>query len=80
MSTDPWTDPDPQAGDFDADLTTLDPRYVEQRGGDSAARLIVLIGIEGDDAKRLERISQASGQSAANVVAALLRDAEQQLA
>lgn len=29
MSTDPWTNPEPARGDFDADLTTLDPRYVE---------------------------------------------------
>jgi hypothetical protein len=26
---DPWTDPDPQPGDFDADLTDVNPRYVE---------------------------------------------------
>jgi hypothetical protein len=29
MAHDPWTDPDPQPGDFDADLTAIDPRYVE---------------------------------------------------
>lgn len=76
MSTDPWTDPDPQPGDFDADLATPDPPYVEHCQGGPGARLIVLVGIEGVDAKRLERISQASGQTAASVVATLLRDVE----
>jgi hypothetical protein len=28
MAHDPWTDPDPQPGDFDADLTAVDPRYL----------------------------------------------------
>ena len=26
---DPWTDPDPQPGDFDADLADIDPHLVE---------------------------------------------------
>lgn len=80
MSVDPWTDPDPKPGDFDADLTTLDPRYVEHREGHPDAGLIVLVGIEGENAKRLERISQARGKKAADVVAELLRDAERALA
>ena len=76
MSADPWTDPDPKPGDFDADLAQLDPRYVEAREGDPDAKLIVLIGVEGEDAKRLERISEARGKTAADVVAELLRDAD----
>lgn len=76
MSADPWTDPDPKPGDFDADLTKLDPRYVEVREGDPDAKLIVLVGVEGEDAKRLERISEARGKTAADVVAELLRDAD----
>lgn len=80
MSTDPWTDPDPKPGDFDADLTKLDPRHVEHHTGDSEARLIVLVGVEGEDARRLERISEARGQKAADVVAELLRDAERSTA
>lgn len=79
MSTDPWTDPDPQPGDFDAELATLDPRYVERHSGDFDAGLIVLVGVEGEDAKRLERISQARGKTAADVIAELLRDAERSL-
>lgn len=29
MSESPWTDLEPQAGDFDADLATIDPRFLE---------------------------------------------------
>jgi hypothetical protein len=76
MSADPWTDPDPKPGDFDADLAKLDPRYVEDHAGVPDAKLIVLVGVEGEDAKRLERISDARGKPAAVVVAELLRDAE----
>jgi hypothetical protein len=80
MTKDPWTDPDPQPGDFDADLAKLDPRYVEHHEGDPDAKLIVLVEVEGEDAKRLERISEARGKTAADVVAELLRDAERSLA
>ena len=80
MSTDPWTDPDPNPGDFDAELAALDPRYIEHREGDPDGKLIVLVGVEGEDAKRLERISEACGKTAADVVAELLRDAERSLA
>jgi hypothetical protein len=76
MSADPWTDPDPKPGDFDADLAKLDPRYVEDQQGVPDAKLFVLVGVEGEDAKRLERISEARGKPAADVVAELLRDAE----
>jgi hypothetical protein len=80
MTSNPWTDPDPQPGDFDGDLAKLDPRYVEHHEGDPDAKLIVLVGVEGEDAKRLERIAEARGQKVADVVAELLRDAERPLA
>ena len=80
MSTNPWTDSDPQPGDFDAELATLDPRYIERHEGNPDVKVIVLVGVEGEDAKRLERISEARGKKAADVVAELLRDAEQSLA
>jgi hypothetical protein len=80
MSTDPWNDPDPQPSDFDTDLSKLDPRYIEQHDGGPNAKLIVLVGVEGEDAKRLERISEARGKNAADVVAELLRDADRSLA
>jgi pyruvate/2-oxoacid:ferredoxin oxidoreductase alpha subunit len=80
MSTDPWTDPDPQPGDFDADLAKLDPRYIERHEGDPDAKLIVLVGVEGEDAKRLERLSEARGKNAAAVVSELLREADRSAA
>jgi len=80
MTVNPWTEPDPQPGDFDGELATLDPRYVEHHDGDPDAKLIVLVGVEGEDAKRLERIAEARGKTTADVVAELLRDAERSLA
>lgn len=76
MNTDPWTDPDPQPGDFDAELASLDPRYVKHHEGDADAKLVVVVGVEGEDAKRLERLSEARGKKAADVVAELLREAD----
>jgi len=80
MSNDPWTDPDPKPGALDAQLAKLDPRYVEHHEGGPEAKLIVLVGVEGEDAKRLERLSEARGKNAANVVAELLRDADRSVA
>ena len=80
MSTDPWTDPDPQPGAFDAELAKLDPRSVERHEGDPEARLIVLVGVEGEDAKRLERLAEARGKNAAIAVSELLREAERSAA
>jgi hypothetical protein len=76
MSKDPWTDPDPQPGDFDDDLAELDPRYIETHKGNSEAKLVVLVEVEGEAAERLERISEARGKKAADVIAELLRDAD----
>jgi hypothetical protein len=51
-------------------------KHVEDHQGVPDAKLIVLVGVEGEDAKRLERISAARGKPAADVVAELLREAE----
>lgn len=80
MSNDPWTDPNPQPGDFDADLASLDPRYVKYREGDPDARLMITVSVEGEDVKRLERIAEARGTTPGDVVAELLRDADQSAA
>ncbi len=80
MHADPWTDPDPEPGAFDAELETLDPRYVEHHEGGPDAQLMILVGVEGEDAKRLERIAEARGKKHADVVAELLRDAERSVA
>ena len=80
MSKDPWTDSDPQPGDFDADLAGIDPRFVEAHAGNPDAKLRLLISVEGEDVARLERIAQARGKTPGDVVAELLRDADRSAA
>lgn len=80
MSKDPWTDADPQPGDFDPELATIDHRYVEVHGGDPDAKLRILVSVEGEDAKRLERIAEERGKKPGDVVAELLRDADRSAA
>jgi hypothetical protein len=80
MSKDPWTDPDPQPGDFDADLAEIDPRFVEVHAGSPDAKLRLLISVEGEDVARLERIAQLRGKSPGDVVAELVRDADRSAA
>jgi len=76
MSKDPWKETDPQAGDFDALLATIDPRLVEEHEGNSNARLRILVSVEGKDAERLERIAGARGKKPGEVVSELLREAD----
>ena len=38
------------------------------------------VGVEGEDAKRLERLAEARGKKAADLVAELLRDADRSVA
>ena len=76
MSSDPWTDPDPQPGDFDAELARLDESAFEYHEGRPGAKLRILISVEGEDVLRLERIAQARGKKPGDVVAELLRDAD----
>lgn len=73
MTKDPWTDPDPQPGDFDADLEAIDPRYVEVHEGNPNAKLTIVVGVEDEDAVRLQRLASERGQRPAEVVSALLR-------
>ena len=76
MTKDPWTDPDPQPGDFDAELARLDESAFEYSEGDQGAKLRILISVEGEDVLRLERIAQARGKKPGDVVAELLRAAD----
>lgn len=75
MTKDPWTDPDPQPGDFDTDLEDIDPRYVEVHEGNPNAKVTIVVGVEGEDALRLQRLASERGQRPGEVVAALLRRA-----
>lgn len=76
MTTDPWTDDDPQPGDFDAVLANIESQYVERHEGDPSATLRILVSVEGDDAQRLERIAEARGKTPHDIVAELLREAD----
>lgn len=80
MTKNPWTDPDPQPGDFDADLAVLGPDDVQVYEGDPNARLTVLVGVKGEDAERLKRIAKERGQRVDEVVTDLLRNAERHAA
>ena len=80
MKRDPWTDPDPQPGDLDAELAMLDESAFEYHEGHPEAKLRILISVEGDDVARLERIAQARGKKPGDVVAELLRDADRSAA
>ena len=55
-------------------------RYLQQGDGDADAKLLVLVGVEGDDVKRLERTSEARGKAPAGAVAELLREADRSTA
>jgi hypothetical protein len=76
MSESPWTDLEPQPGDFDADLATIDPRFIEAHHGNPNAKVRIVLSIEGEDAKRLQRLSAARGEKPADLIAELLRDAD----
>jgi hypothetical protein len=75
MTYDPWTDADPQPGDFEADLAAIDPRYVEAHVGNPDAKLTIVLGVEGEDAERLQKLAARRHQRPAEVVADLLRSA-----
>lgn len=75
MAKDPWNDPDPQPGDFDTELDQARPDQIEIREGNPDAKLSILVSIEGDDAKRLERIATERGQQPGEIVSQLLRSA-----
>ncbi len=76
MSRDPWTDPDPQPGDLDAELEVLDEGSFEYHEGDPSASFGLMLVVEGEDASRLARIAESRGQKPSQVLAELLRDAD----
>lgn len=78
MAKDPWTDPDPQPGDFDEFLASIDPRdprHVEVHEGSPKARLTRVVRVSGEDAARLDELAAKRGQKPGEVVAELVRNA-----
>lgn len=49
MGKDPWTDPDPQPGDFDAELDRARSDQIEMHEGNPDARLSIHPSTEGGD-------------------------------
>ena len=80
MSRDPWTDPDPQPGDLDAEIELLGESAFEYHEGDPSASFGLMVVVEGQDATRLARLAEARGQKPSQVLAELLRDADRQAA
>ena len=74
MAKDPWSSPDPQPGDFDAELDRAGPQRIEIHEGNPDAKLSILVSVDGDDAKRLEQIASERGQQPGEVVSELLRN------
>jgi hypothetical protein len=58
MARDPWTDPDPQPGDFDEFLASIDPRdprYVEVHEGNPDVKLTIIAGYTRGPDGRIDR-------------------------
>lgn len=75
MSKNPWTDPDPQPGDFDAEVEAMDPRDIQLHPGNPDAEVIVLPGLNDEDTKRLVELAVERGKSVREVLAELVRSA-----
>lgn len=75
MTKDPWTDPDPQPGDFDAFLESVVPDAIEHHAGNAKAKLTRVVRVSGEAAARLDALAAARGQDPAEIVAELVRNA-----
>lgn len=75
MAKNPWTDPDPQPEDFDAEVEAMDPREIVFQKGNPDAEVIVLPGLNDEDAKRLVELAVERGKSVREVLAELVRSA-----
>jgi len=78
MAKDPWTDPDPQPGAFDAFLASIDQGdspYVERHEGTPGAKLTRVVRVSGEDAARLDALAAERGLAPGEIVAELVRNA-----
>jgi hypothetical protein len=76
MSDSIWTSDDPQPGDLDALLETIDPALIEDHPGGQQVRARMIVDLDADDAERLGRIAISRGQKAQEVISELLRAAD----
>jgi hypothetical protein len=78
MSKDPWTDPDPQPGDFDEFLASIDPRdprYVQVIEAGNGAKVTRLPGMDEEDVRRLAALAAKRGKTIGEVLVELVRNA-----
>lgn len=75
MSELPTNAPDPQPGDFDAELATISDEDLEFVEAGSGLEISIEVIVKGEDAKRLTRIATERGQQPGEVVAELVRSA-----
>ena len=73
MSKRPTNAPDPQPGDFDAELETIADEDLEFVEGGSDLAISIEVLVEGEDARRLVKIASERGQRPGEVVADLVR-------
>ncbi len=67
--------PDPQPGDFDAELEAIAEEDLEFVEAGSGVAISIEVLVEGEDARRLARIASERGQRPGEVVAELVRNA-----
>lgn len=73
MSKDPWSDPDPQPGDFDEYLELLDASETRVIEADSSRHVSVAVNLGSEDGERLTRISAQRGWTPSELLSDLLR-------
>jgi hypothetical protein len=76
MPKDPWTDPDPQPGDFDEYVSTMNSRDIQVHEGNPDAKVTIVVDVRGEDAVRLQRIATEREHGMDEVISNLLRAAK----
>jgi hypothetical protein len=71
---------DPRPGDFDAELETLDPEFIQRLDPYPDARLTVQLTISAEDADALRRIADERGENLSDALGSLIRDASDRAA
>jgi hypothetical protein len=75
MSELPTNAPDPQPGDFDAELATIAEADLEFVQAGSGLEISIEVLLKGEDARHLRRIAAERGQLPGEVIAELIRNA-----
>jgi hypothetical protein len=74
MKRDPWTDPDPQPGDFDEFIASLTPDQIEYQEPNPDARII---SVTEEEADRLRGIGLRPDEDPREVAAEIIRRARE---